>query len=91
MHDDQTKTTLLFCKQVSGNKNCPGFWMMNSYMPKSDKISSCPNSQNFERLTKDKGRHGELDSKVNHHYLSPDSKTGLQGARSAQKERLLLK
>jgi hypothetical protein len=29
MLDDQTKTTLLFCKQVSGNTNCRGFWMTN--------------------------------------------------------------
>jgi hypothetical protein len=97
MLDDQMKTTLLFCKQVSGNKNCLGFWMMNSYIPKNVKMSFCPDCQNFEQNEAkrqeqheaDKGRHGELDSKVNHRYLSPDSKTG--HLRSAQNERLLLK
>jgi hypothetical protein len=49
MLDDQTKTTFLFCKEVSGNNNCRGFWMMNNYsMSKSKKITLCLDCQIYE-------------------------------------------
>jgi hypothetical protein len=61
MLDDQTKTTLFFCKQVSGNNNCLGFWTMNNYMPKSNRISSCCDWQNFERNAAKRQERHEAD------------------------------
>ncbi len=60
--DDGTKTTLLFCKQVSGNKNCRGFWMTNNYSTsKSDKIRLCWDCQIYERNAHKRQERREVD------------------------------